>query len=149
MILEIFFIFMATLAFTIIFHSPKKTILPTAVIGAIAYAIYLLTEPSYESIFAVFLSACAVGLLGDICSRIMKEPTTLFIIPGIMPLVPGSQMYYTMAALIDGDFNATAETGLLTLAIAGAIALGLVVEGSIFHIFKNIKNGIRKSKTTI
>ncbi len=149
MFIQIFFIFMATLAFTILFHSPIKTILPTAIIGAIAYTIYLLTEPSYEVIFAIFLSAFAVGLLGDIFSRVMKEPTTIFIIPGIMPLVPGSQLFHTMTSLIDGNFTATAETGLLTLAIAGSIALGLVVEGSVFHIFINIKKGIRKSKTSL
>ena len=91
-----------------------------------------------------FFGACIVGLLSNYAARFMKEPATIFIIPGILCLVPGSAIFNTMAALLRDDFGDAAEIGMQTLCMAGAIALGLLVIGAALRIFYAL---IRKTVT--
>ena len=49
---------------------------------------------------------------------------TVFLITGIIPLVPGGGLYYTMDYLINGDFAMFTSKGIQTAAAAGAIAAG-------------------------
>ena len=44
-------------------------------------------------------------------------------IPGIIPLLPGGALYYTMSALIEGDMDTVMLKGKET----GLMALGIVV----------------------
>ena len=52
-------------------------------------------------------------------------------IPGILCLVPGSNIFKTMVALLDSDIKDTASIGLQTLMMAGAIAAGLLFMGAV------------------
>ena len=48
-----------------------------------------------------------------------------------MPLVPRGGAYYTMEYLVAGDTALAIETGLHTLFVAGAIAMGIVLVASV------------------
>lgn len=52
-----------------------------------------------------------------------KAPANIFMIPGIIPLLPGGALYYTMSALIGGDMDTVMLKGKET----GLMALGIVV----------------------
>ena len=88
-----------------------------------------------------------VGLSSDIASRVCKEAATIFVIPGVLPLVPGAGTYYTMLAIVEGNLEEAAATGIQTLAMAGAIALGLLVVGTIIQIFRSAMHNISKTQT--
>ena len=125
---------MATLGFSIIFHVPGRHMPVAAGIGAIGWVIYqLCTFYGVSDIFGCFLASCAVGLLSDFASRAFKEASTIFIIPGILCLVPGSGMYNSMAALVDGNLETAAQVGITTLMMAGSIALGLLTVGAVLR----------------
>ena len=79
-----------------------------------------------------------VGLCSVIASRIFKEAMTIFIIPGILCLVPGAKIFYTMEALLRNDVQDMAQIGVQTLMMAGAIALGLLVIGAVINVFWSI-----------
>ena len=143
MIKAFLFAFAATLGFCILFHVPKRHIATASLIGALGWVVYYASAAyGNGSAFSCFIAACLVGLLGDICSRVFKEASTVYIIPGILPLVPGAGMYYTMLAIIEGNLEETAATGTETLMMAGAIAVGLLVMGAILRIIVSIKRRI-------
>jgi uncharacterized membrane protein YjjB (DUF3815 family) len=48
--------------------------------------------------------------------------------------VPGSGVYYTMDALINGDISLFVQTGLATAADAGAIAVGSSLVSAVTRI---------------
>ena len=60
---------------------------------------------------------------------------TIFVIPGILCLVPGAKIFYTMEALLKNDIENMAQIGVQTLMMAGAIAMGLLVIGAIIKVF--------------
>lgn len=130
--------------FCILINIPRRSIAVASFIGGFGFLTYqfCIINGSTPGTSA-FVGACAVALLSDLCSRKFKEAATIFIIPGILPLVPGAGMYYTMKALIDGNYDLAADKANSTFLIAGAIAMALLVVGSIIRtclsIFKKIR----------
>lgn len=126
------FAFCSTLGFSILFHVPKKHIPGAGLIGGLGWLTYtyFITAGS-GSVLACFAGSCLVAILSDLFSRAFKEAATIFIIPGILPLVPGAGMYYTMLAILEGNVEKTASTGTQTMLMAGAIAVALLVVASV------------------
>ena len=56
----------------------------------------------------------------------MKMPSTVFIVTGIFPLVPGAGIYHTAYALVSRNMEAFTLRGMQTR-LAGAIALGILI----------------------
>lgn len=75
----------------------------------------------------------AVALYSEILARIYKAPVTMFLIVGILPLVPGAGIYYTMEYCVSGNQIAFGQSLVHTLAVAGALALGIVLISSLFR----------------
>ena len=129
--------FFATLCFAIIFRVPVRDIPACVIVGALGWVTYLISDYGMDSpVMGCFFGACTVGLCSVIASRVMKEAMTIFIIPGILCLVPGAKIFYTMEALLRNDVQDMAQIGVQTLMMAGAIALGLLVMGAIIKVFR-------------
>lgn len=145
LLIQIPFALLATFGFCIIFNVPVKKFPICAIVGALSWMssqtfIYL----GLSKVFAAFMSSCIVWLLSNICSRFLKETSTMFIIPGILCLVPGSGMYYTMLALLHHDMDAMTATGTQTLLTAGAIAAGLLTMGSVTGVIILFINRVKE-----
>ena len=80
---------------------------------------------------SLFGASLIVSLLSEILARILKSPVTIYVIAGIIPLVPGSGMYNTMFESITGSLDKAISLGFSTLINAGSIALGIVFVSSI------------------
>jgi uncharacterized membrane protein YjjB (DUF3815 family) len=61
----------------------------------------------------------------ELLAHWMRSPTTLFVIPAIIPLVPGSSLYYAMSSAVQRDLTNAREYGSQTLELALAIAAGM------------------------
>jgi uncharacterized membrane protein YjjB (DUF3815 family) len=140
-----------TAAFCILFNSPKITMLFVCPISGIAMVIYEeILILGRGQIVACLLGALAVGFLSEFCSRAGKDATTIFIIPCIIPLVPGVLMYQTTYELIMFNFNAALSNGIYAIISAGSIALALVFSATITRvcnmIIQNAKKHMVKAK---
>ncbi|MFU0800271.1 MAG: threonine/serine exporter family protein [Xylanivirga thermophila] len=135
MILQIIYGFFATIGFGILFNVPKKYIIEAGFSGAIGWAGYLLMmHISKSTIAATFIASIFIGIMGEFFAKRTKNPVTIFIIPAIIPLVPGVASYKTIKALIDGKNKEALSLGILTAGIALAISSGLILVISFFRI---------------
>ncbi|MDO4834205.1 MAG: threonine/serine exporter family protein [Bacillota bacterium] len=135
----------ATFGFAIIFRVPKKLIPVSIIVGALGWITYLIAVYYFDSpVIGCFIAACLVGLCSTIAAYALKNATTVFIIPGILCLVPGAKIFYTMEALLRHDYAEMTETGVLTLMMAGAIAMGLLVMGACTGVVRAL---VRKTVT--
>ena len=141
--------FLATIAFAVLFQAPKRTMILSGVIGAIGWGVfvYLRQHLEYNSFHSNLLATLVLALNCELCARLFKQPATVFLIPGIIPLVPGLGMYQGMKQIIEKSY----EPGMNTLLTAGtdsaAIALGIMFTASIFRVLKmsaNKKFGLNK-----
>jgi uncharacterized membrane protein YjjB (DUF3815 family) len=88
---------------------------------------------------AAFAGALAVGLISEILARKRRMPATVFIIPGLIPLVPGYGLYYSMLKIIEADYAAATEIGVETMLVAVSISSAVIVSTSIGRKFKRKK----------
>lgn len=126
----------ATIFFAVLFHVPRRAIIISAVLGGAGYAVFDLVQPGLHSAIAgyfvgtLFMAACS-----EILARVMKMPVTVFVIPAIIPLVPGLGLYNTMKYLVDGQNSLAAQTGSATIldivAMAMAMALTTILSRSL------------------
>ena len=129
----------AVLGFCILFNSPRKTIPYACIVGAMGqivmqHMLFLGQSPA----IACFTGACTLALLSELGSRAGRDATTIFIIPGIIPLVPGSLLYSSMLQLLEGDMAASAALAFSTLLTTLSIAAALVVVSSLTRLFVRI-----------
>ena len=125
----------ATLGFAVIFRVPVRHIPACVATGALGWITYLLSDYYFSSpVMGCFFGACMVGLCSFLAARIFKEAMTIFNIPGILCLVPGAKIFYTMEALLREDIEKMADIGIQTLLMAGAIAMGLLVSGAVIKV---------------
>ena len=95
----------------------------------------------------MFLAALVGETYAQLMARLMRAPATVFIIPSIIPLVPGSMLFYTMSWALRGDMAKFMQSGIETLISAIAIALGMVLVMLAFGIVTSIvrRSRIKKS----
>lgn len=131
MIMYSIYSLIASLCFAIIYNVKGKNIFWAGIGGGISWLVYLLMNNINNSnIFALFLGAVAVSIYSEIMARVRKAPVTTFIICGIIPLVPGNGMYYTMYETIIGNISNATVYGVQTLGAAGAIAIAIAMVSS-------------------
>ena len=134
----------ASAFFALLFHAPKRSILPASLVAMAGYAVYLVGEALTGSVVAGnFFGAMAIAALGEWLARRMRMPATIFVSVGVVPLVPGLGLYQTMLNLVQNKLGAGARSGLETLMVAGAIAMGIALVAPFFSIF----HGRNKSRT--
>lgn len=124
--------FIVTFAFAIFFNAPKRSLFTCSFIGACAWMAFIFVRYiTKDVVVATLVGAVLVGLLSGRASKKLKMPATVFIYTGMIPLVPGYGMYYTMQNLVTKNYAMGAQLGVDTLLQAGAIAMGILI-ASIF-----------------
>lgn len=128
----------ATLSFAVLFHAPRKELFFCGLTGAVGWIVYIICMNHKIGVAtASLLATFVLTILSRILSVVRKNPVTMFLIPGIFPLVPGAGIYYTAYYLIMNEMKSFSQKGTETFLIAGAIALGIVfgfaIPQAVFH----------------
>ena len=119
--------FVATAGFCIVFNIPKKQMLFSGLLGVVSWGAYILLRGPVGPVVATFAATCIIVLMSRVFAVIRKCPAILLLVPGIIPLAPGSEMYYTAYYFVRNDTAKAGEHGFLTLKLAFAIVLGIIM----------------------
>jgi uncharacterized membrane protein YjjB (DUF3815 family) len=138
--LHFVFSFASTIGFSIFLSAPKRSLPYAGLIGAIGWVLYVyLFKLTGNPILSNFVPATVVGIASEVSARYLKQPAIVFIIPGIIPLVPGLGMYNTMLYLVQENYELAASTGATALLVGGAISLGVLIVTSFVKTINTIK----------
>ena len=118
--------FFASLGFGIIFDLRGTKLLVAALNGMIGGVVYNVILTNNSSTLSLFIASVVISIISGIMARILKCPTTTFLIAALIPLVPGGQMYYTVLDIINNDITAAVNDGLKTVVDACSIVIGCV-----------------------
>ena len=136
----------STIGFAIIFRLQVKHIPLAAIDGLVACIVYFvcLEFISDDLFIANMLASFATAGFAEICARIGKAPSTIFLLPGCIALVPGGSLYNAMRCLLIKDYNEFGAQLLTTGKVAIAIGGGIIAV-SIIRYFLNSFN-MKKNK---
>lgn len=128
-----------TIGFSLLFSVDLKYLPFAALGGAISWAVYLWTFGIYESVFFGSLAAAFVSTIySEICAKYNRTPATVFLLPCLIPLVPGSSLYYSMSNLIAENYDASAKFGMETASVVLGLSGGVVAASLIVYALRNL-----------
>ncbi|QCX33318.1 threonine/serine exporter [Caloramator sp. E03] len=131
---DFLFAFLGSFCGGIIFNIQKKNLVWAGVCGGLSWITYIsIYKYTNGVVFSTFIGAIVVGFYSETMARILKTPAFVFSIPGIFPLVPGAGAYFTVLYLVNNNYSSAAVKAVETVAIAGAIAFGILFTTTLFQ----------------
>ena len=132
---------MASTGFSVVFNIQLKD-LPFAALGGVivrvVHILFKIAFPAYAFVYTIF-AAFFAALYSEILAITKKEPSTLYLYPSIVPLIPGDLFYYTALGIIWGNASIFTKFGPdLALSLVG-ISVGFVLCSTIVHYIRKFK----------
>ena len=120
--------FPASITFAILYKVNKRHLLLGGLSGTVTYFIYYVIEYLSASVFlAAMVSAVFTALFAELAARVRRAPTIVFLIPGVIPTVPGGALYKAMRFGLENDWTPAFDNLMAALLISLGIASGIVV----------------------
>ena len=109
-------------------NSPKKSIFIASFCASVGFLVYdFIKLTGIGEPVSIFAGTAFIAIAGEICARVFKMPSNVFVFPGVVVFVPGLGIYRTMLALIQSDFEKFQKIGTETIIIALAMAMAIAV----------------------
>ncbi|MBQ7981430.1 MAG: threonine/serine exporter family protein, partial [Oscillospiraceae bacterium] len=120
-ILPCLYSLIASIAFGVQFNIKLRHMIMAGIGGTLTQFIFLAFELSGTGeMLCYFFSAAAVSVYSEIMARRLHVPVNMYLVIGIIPLVPGGYMYNTMITLIGGETDKFFGMFLNAVGIAGS-----------------------------
>lgn len=130
---------LGSLGFALLFQLRKGLLMAASIGGLVNWGVYLLVDRFVDGFFLPCFVAAAVAVIYcEVAARVLKAPVTLFLVPSVVPSVPGSALFYTMSGIVRQDWAAAKSFGLKTAEFALGIAAGICLAVVVFSIVNSI-----------
>lgn len=126
---------LGTLGFNLLFNIRGKKLVFATLGGLISWSVFLVLEPLLQGEATRYLIAtAAITAYGEVLARKMKTPTTTFLVPSLIPLVPGSALYYTMNYALKKQWTEFVHQAFYTLQLAVSLAVGIIAVTTVVRL---------------
>jgi len=138
-ILPCLYSLIASVAFGVQFNIKLRHMITAGIGGTVTQLIFMSFELSGTSeMLCYFFSAMAVSAYSEVMARQLRVPVNMYLVVGIIPLVPGGYIYNTMITLIGGDVETFSRQFAETVGIAGSIAMGVFTVSAVVRLARII-----------
>ena len=118
--------FVSSLGFSMLFGLRRRFLPYAALGGLMCWGVYLgMSAWTGKEFLSCLVAASFAVVYAELLARRLKTPATLFVVPAILPLLPGGSLYYTMENVVHGRLEEARSYGTQTLVVALAIAAGI------------------------
>ena len=121
--------------FCILFNIHGPGIILCALGGVVTWFVYdLFMKTGYSEITACFWGCFMAALYAEGMARLRKYPAISYLVVSIFTLLPGAGVYFTMNYAVRGDMARFSSQGAHTLAIAGSMAVGILLVSTLLKL---------------
>ena len=121
-----------SLGFAFLFNIRGKRLMVATLGGVLSWFLFVIFSYLIPSDpINYFIVSLLMSFFAEAMARVMKTPTTTFITTSLVPLIPGGSLYYTMAYGFQGQATRFVTKGVATLALAAALALGIIIASTL------------------
>lgn len=134
--------FIGCFGFCIIFNIHGAGGLLCALGGVAAWVIYCLTiRFGGSDLTGYFWGTLFAAAYSETMARVRKCPAISYLVVSIFPLIPGAGVYYTMRYAVQGNMDAFADQLMHTAAIAGIMAVAILLVSTSVRLWNTWKFG--------
>ena len=125
----------ACLGFVLIFNIHGYGNLLCALGGCLTWAVFCIVQGlGGGELLCYFVSTVVAAIFAEVMARIRKYPAISYLITSLLPLIPGAGVYYAAQQAVRGNTDGFVSYGTHTLAIAGCMAVGILLVVTITKI---------------
>lgn len=126
--------FLASFCHAVLLNTDRRNLIWAGLCGTLGMLIndWLMNAFPSAALLAVFLGTAAVAVYSELMARVRKTPATIFLLPGIIPLVPGIDAYRTIQFIAERNYNTAAFYGVSAIAKSCLIAFGIMTVSAVF-----------------
>lgn len=146
-VLLIILSFVASMGFGMVFQIPPHD-LWRAGIGGVLTRIVLLFLPGALPYRIVYtgIAALTASLYAEFLASKRKDPSTYFVYPAIIPLIPGDMFFHMIIGILYNDWNMALTNGSGCLVALLGMSIGFVLSSSIAHYMRKMKHKIHLNR---
>ncbi|NRA63905.1 MAG: threonine/serine exporter family protein [Pseudobacteriovorax sp.] len=123
----------SALAFAILFSNQPKDYLWVILAATLAYYSAKWGGSVFAKELGVFWGGATLAALSNIFARVFQRPALTLLLPGLIPMVPGSVGYRSITAVFRHDVNLTMEMTLNLVIVGIALVSGLSFGNLLVH----------------
>ena len=139
-----------TLGVAFAFNVEKRVIGGALVASFLCCVAYDVTTGLGGGLFiASLLGSSVTTFYSYVMARIVKTPVTVMIIPGIIILVPGGKLYYTMLGAVSSDMEMFSRNGVDALLVASGLAIGIIAITAVSRPINALLNKIMRENKNV
>ena len=136
-LIQILMAFLGTIGFAIFFKIRKIRLLLVGIGGAVIWTVFLVVNHVTEQeMIALFAASVLASVFAEILARVVKSPATVLLVPMVIALIPGGNLYYTMFYMVQGHSILFQAYLKLVLQEAASIALGIMIVMSAMQVIQ-------------
>lgn len=117
----------APLGFVVLLKAERRDTPWFVAVGLVAFYGSRLGAHIFGPELGSFLGALGVGVASNLLSKWLDRPSQIFLVPGILLLVPGSVGMRSLAALMDREVVSGIETAFQMMVIAVSLVAGILI----------------------
>ncbi|MCC8101390.1 MAG: threonine/serine exporter family protein [Clostridiales bacterium] len=131
-ILQAIACFLGCAGFSILFNIHGIGALLCCLGGMLSWSVYFFTlRFGSADLMAYFMASVFAAAYSEIMARVRKFPAISYLVVSIFPLIPGASVYYTMNYIVRQETESVYGQGLYTVAVAGIIAVAILMVSTI------------------
>jgi uncharacterized membrane protein YjjB (DUF3815 family) len=132
--------------YALMFNVRRGHALWAAVNGMFSWAVYLVVyHITGDILVASAVASIFANIYAQIAARVRMTPATQFMIIGLIPLIPGAMLYYSLYYTFVSDMELAGQYGFSTLKYVFGIVIGISLVWATIHAAGKI---IKKFKFT-
>ena len=146
-LLQCIFAIVASAGFVIVFNIHGYGNLLCALGGGITWAAFCLVQTlGGEELLCFFVSTVVAAIFAEVMARVRKYPAISYLITSLLPLIPGSGIYYAAQQAVQGNSTGFVAHGTRTLAITGVMAVGILLVVTLTKLWRTHSKVARSKK---
>ncbi len=115
---------LATVGFSFLWHVSWKHMPFVGITGGVCWLMFLVFYDKMGLGPASFFASVGLAFCAFLFSRVKQCPVTVFLVPGIVPIVPGCTLFFAVFDLLRLNYHDAAILAAQSIIICGAIVLG-------------------------
>ncbi|MGN0157784.1 MAG: threonine/serine exporter family protein [Brotaphodocola sp.] len=138
-LIQLIMAYLGSMGFAILFHLRHQLMIFASMGGVLTWLMYLICGQVMDSVFLPSFMASTIGAFyAEILARILKTPSTPFFMVAMIPLIPGSTLYYTMEQAVHGYLSIAGIYGVRTMQCALGIGAGMSLAWAVCDLSRKI-----------
>ena len=132
--------FIASVSFGVVFRIPPKDLWLAGLGGALTRIALLMFTPLISGrLLYMTASASVAALYAEYLAVKRRQPSTYFVYPSIIPLIPADLFFFSLTGLYLGELSRFMNHGINCLLSLAGLSIGFVLSSTVSHYVRKLR----------